>query len=148
MKPVMPLRQLLVILCLSGIGSLVGCGKAKQPWEISYPTVGVIKLDGVPLASAQITLVPEDKKIPDTVRPRGFTDSTGAFELSTYGENDGAPKGKYKVLAMRFPVVGTPENPSQGPNDLPPKYSNADSSDLTVEILDTENDLSKLELRR
>lgn len=147
MKLVSPYRQLIVFGCVTMIGSLTGCGKAKQPWEVAHPTVGVIKFGGQPLANAQITLVPEDLKIPNTVRPRGFTDPTGAFKLSTYGENDGAPKGKYKVLAMRFPVVGTPESPSQGPNDLPPKYSTPETSDLSVDIAASKNELSGLELR-
>lgn len=144
----LPFRHLLVIGSMTMTGMLVGCGKAKQPWEVAHPTVGVVKIDGQPLANAQITLVPEDSKVPDTVRPRGFTDNTGSFELSTYGENDGAPVGKYKLLAMRFPVIGTADNPSQGPNDLPPKYSRADTSDVSVEIEAQENDLSSLQLRR
>lgn len=147
MKLVFPGRQLLIVACLTVTGSLVGCGKSKQPWEVANPAVGTIKFGGIPLAGAQITLVPEDKKIPDTVRPRAFTESDGSFELSTYGENDGAPKGKYKVLAMRFPVIGSKESPSQGPNDLPPKYASADTSDLTVEVLATDTNLKDLELR-
>lgn len=148
MKSVKSRRQVLVYSCVALSAMMVGCGKSKQPWEVAHPAVGVVKMDGKPLAGAQITLVPEDKSFPDTVRPRGFTDASGAFELSTYGENDGAPKGKYKLVAMRFPVVGSAENPSQGPNNLPPKYARADTSDVTVEIASDENVLNGLELRR
>jgi hypothetical protein len=148
MKLVFPQQRLLAIAGLAISVSLVGCGKAKQPWETAHPTTGVLKFEGRPLAGAHITLVPVDKSIPDTVRPRAFTESDGSFELSTYGENDGAPEGKYKVIAMRYPVVGSKENPSNGPNDLPPKYANPDTTDLVAEVSAPETSLKALEIRR
>lgn len=141
-----PSRLAVFSLMLSGL--LVGCGKAKEPWEVAYPAQGVIKYEGKPLANAQITLVPENSEYPDTVRPRGYTKEDGTFQLSTYADGDGAPEGKYKVLAMRFPVVGSKENPSQGPNNLPRKYASPATTDLQVEIQAQKTELSPLELRR
>jgi len=141
-------RPYLAIATCMVSGLLAGCGQAKEPWEVAYPTEGVVKFEGKPLAHAQITLVPEDSEYPDTVRPRGFTKEDGTFQLSTYAEGDGAPEGKYKVLAMRFPVVGSKENPSQAPNNLPRKYSNPDTTDLKVEVVAPETELAPLELRR
>ena len=141
-------RPRLAIAGLMLSGLLVGCGKAKEPWEVAYPTQGVIKYQGKPLANAQITLVPEDADFPDTVRPRGYTKEDGTFQLSTYSEGDGAPEGKYKVLAMRFPVVGPKESPSQAPNNLPRKYASPDTTDLKVEVQADKTELSPLELRR
>ncbi len=147
MKVYLPLRRLLAVKLLLVVSLLVGCGKGKQPWDTAYHAEGVIKIDGKPLAGAQVTLVPQDDSIPDTVRPRGFTDESGWFELSTYADGDGAPEGKYKVVAMRFPVIGSQDNPSQGPNDLPPKYARAETSDLEVEVTAPETELKTLELR-
>ena len=39
--------------------------------------------------------------IPDIpANPHGITDKDGRFSISTYGENDGAPKGKYQLMMM------------------------------------------------
>jgi hypothetical protein len=39
--------------------------------------------------------------IPDIpANPHGVTDKNGRFSISTYGENDGAPKGKYQLMMM------------------------------------------------
>lgn len=141
-------RPYFVIASCMVSGLLVGCGQAREPWEVTYPTQGVVKYEGKPLANAQITLVPDGSDYPDTVRPRGFTKEDGTFQLSTYAEGDGAPEGKYKVLAMRFPVVGSKENPSQAPNNLPRKYSNPETTDLKVEVSAPQTELTPLELRR
>ena len=139
-------RKLLAVVALLGVTVLVGCGKSKPAWETAYPAEGTVKFNGVPLDGAQVTLVPEDSDVPDTVRPRGFTDAMGTFQLSTYADGDGAPEGKYKVVAMRFPVVGPKDNPCQGPNDLPLKYSKPETTDLKVEISAPETELKPLEL--
>lgn len=148
MKSYFTPRRLSAVMLLLGASLLVGCGKSKQAWETAYPTEGVIKLNGVPLDGAQVTLFPEDSSIPDTVRPRGFTDASGYFQLSTYADGDGAPEGKYKVVALRFPVIGTKDNPSQGPNDLPAKYARAETTDLQVEVSGPETELKTLELNQ
>lgn len=39
--------------------------------------------------------------VPDIpANPHGVTDKDGRFSISTYGENDGAPKGKYQLMMM------------------------------------------------
>lgn len=114
--------------------SSVGCGKAKAPWEIVYPAKGTISFNGKPLAGAQITLVSEDKQFPNSVRPTATSKDDGSFEIGTYSHKDGAPQGSYKVLVLHYPVVGSKENPSAGPNDLPPKYSKVDTTDLTYNV--------------
>jgi hypothetical protein len=126
----------------------VGCGRAKQPWETVYETTGTLVFDGKPLAGAQITLIPEEPEVPGTVRPTATTDDDGAFELGTYAKADGAPAGTYKVVAMRYPIVGSKESPSAGPNNLPAKYSRPETSDLKVEITPTGIEPAELTLRR
>lgn len=142
------LRRLTIATSMTICVLSLGCGKAKKPWEVTYPAEGIVKFEGVPLAGAQITLIPVDPEIPDSVRPNGFTQADGSFQLRTYSEGDGAPALKYKVLAMRFPVIGPPDNPSQGPNDLPPKYSRPESSDVILEVTSGEGPLGPIDLRR
>lgn len=114
--------------------STLGCGRAKQPWETVFPATGTVTFDGNPLAGAQITLIPEDKAFPSSVRPSATSREDGTFDIGTYSHKDGAPKGSYKVLVLHYPVVGSKENPSAGPNDLPPKYSKVDTTTLTYTV--------------
>lgn len=126
--------------------SLPGCAKGKEPWEKVYRAKGVVKLDGKPAGGAMITLIPQDKKVPNSVRPTAIASWDGTFEIGTYGTGDGAPAGTFKVVVVRFPVVGSPQSPAPGPNDLPPKYATPDSTDLTVKVNEEETELS-LELK-
>ena len=138
-----PLSIVLIICCVA-----VGCGKAKNPWDKVYPAIGTVVYEGKPLAGAQITLIPEDSDVPSTVRPTATTDEDGSFELGTYSKSDGAPAGTYKVLALHYPIVGSKESPSAGPNDLPKKYSNQDTTDLKLEVTPDGADPAELTLRR
>jgi hypothetical protein len=114
--------------------ALVGCSKPQQPWEKVYPAGGVVKYRGQPLSGAVVTLIPEEADFPSSVRPTAVTDDDGAFEVGTYSADDGAPAGKYKVLVLHYPVVGSAENPYAGPNDLPPMYAKAETTTLKITI--------------
>jgi hypothetical protein len=138
-----PFSMVLIISCVT-----VGCGKAKNPWDTVYPASGTVVYEGKPLAGAQITLIPEDGDVPNTVRPTATTDEDGSFELGTYSKNDGAPAGTYRVLALHYPIVGSKENPSAGPNDLPKKYANQATTDLKLEVTPDGADPTELTLRR
>lgn len=121
-------------LALTAGVMLSGCGKAKQPWEVVYPAKGIVSYKGRPLAGARITLIPQDSGIPESVRPTATSQDDGSFQLGTYSRADGAPAGEYKALVLRYPVIGSKENPSAGPNDLPKKYARAETTDLTVTV--------------
>ncbi|HEY0981217.1 MULTISPECIES: hypothetical protein [unclassified Schlesneria] len=144
------LRVHRLLLCLTLISSAatVGCGKAKQPWDTVYPATGVLLLEGKPLAGAQITLIPEDSEVPPSVRPTATTEIDGSFELGTYSKSDGAPAGSYKVLALHYPIVGSKENPSAGPNDLPKKYASQNTTDLKIEVTPDGTEPGELILRK
>lgn len=134
-------------MLLGIVGLFAGCGKGKEPWEFVVPAKGVIHFKGKPVAGAMITLVPLDDKVPSSVRPTATSKEDGTFQLGTYSAADGAPVGEYKVLALHFPVVGSKESPSAGPNDLPAKYARAETTDLKVTIAEDHPDLPPLELK-
>ncbi len=133
-------------IALVGLGILPGCSKARQPWEKVYPVSGVVQLDGKPIGGALLTLVPQDRQVPDSVRPTATSNWDGTFEVGTYSTGDGAPAGAYKVIVLRFPVVGTPQSPAPGANDLPLKYARPESTDLSVQVKEAATELS-LELK-
>lgn len=124
-----------LLLILTGVsGLLSGCGESKKPWETAIPAAGIIQYDGKPLAGAMISLIPENSDIPVSVRPSATSKPDGTFSLGTYSSGDGAPEGTYKVIVTHYPVIGPPENPSAGPNDLPSKYAKADTTDLKLTV--------------
>jgi hypothetical protein len=126
--------------------ALAGCGKTQEPWEKVYPASGIVTYRGQPLSGAVVTLISEDSDFPKSVRPTAVTGDDGAFEVGTYSSADGAPAGEYKVLVLHYPVAGSAENPSAGPNDLPPIYAKAETTTLKISVAEEENELPPLEL--
>jgi hypothetical protein len=127
---------------------LTGCGKTKESWEQVYPAKGIVNFGGKPVAGAVISLIPQDPEIPDTVRPTATAKEDGTFEIGTYSKADGAPEGKYKVLVLHYPVIGSKASPAAGPNDLPRKYSKAETTDLLVEVVAPNTEFQPLELKK
>jgi hypothetical protein len=145
-------------MCDAGVGSLLsmivlvgfiaGCGESKKPWEIVYPAKGVITLDGKPLGGALIGFVPENSEVPSSVRPQSTSKEDGSFVVGTYSSADGAPEGSYRVIVTHYPIVGSKDNPTNGPNDLPPKYARAESTDLRLEVKGPSTEFASLDLKK
>lgn len=119
------------LLCLA---LLVGCGRSREPWEVVHPASGVLTWQGQPVVGAQITLVPTDSKVPESVRPTAVTGENGAFEISTYADGDGAPEGDYKVSVIWHPLVVSEGGNVRGGNVLPPKYAIPETSGVTLTV--------------
>jgi hypothetical protein len=75
----------------------------------------------------------------------GHIGPDGTFKLSTFGADDGAVPGRYRV-AITPPTSADPDKPPQKPQ-LPAKYASFDTSGLTVEVKPGRNDV-ELELDR
>ncbi len=125
----------LVLVVLSG---LVGCGGGK-----TAPVSGRVKLkDGsdVSVLSGYSLTFESDGGKSSAV---GELDRDGTFQLSTFGANDGAEPGKYRV-AIQPPPNPDPDKPPSK-SKLPAKYENLHSSGLTAEIKPGQNNI-ELEL--
>src|SRR2546429_332610 len=83
-----------------------GCGGPKSsPVKVN----GKVTLDGTAFAGATVTFVP---LVSDGGRDAsGRSDSSGAFELTTFKTDDGALPGEYKV------IVSYKEEPKDGPRN-------------------------------
>ncbi|WP_437187735.1 hypothetical protein SH668x_001142 [Planctomicrobium sp. SH668] len=132
--------------CLAFALCCQSCGKAPDPWEKTHPVKGKVTFKGKPLAGANLSFIPLES-YPDSVRPLAYSDEAGNFELQTYGVKDGAPVGKYKVVAIHYPHTVVNGQPKVGGNDLPRKYSSKDTTDLEITVQEGENDLPALELK-
>ena len=83
-----------------------GCGSG-PPKPAGLPELFPCKIkviqDGVPLAGADVTLVP--LAVTGTVWPvGGQTDASGIAVMRTYGEHIGAPADHYKVVVSKVEV--------------------------------------------
>jgi hypothetical protein len=130
--------RMTVVFCALPLG-LAGCsqGDARMPEPLSVvPARGVVTYRGQPVRDAAVSFQSLDGK----VSASGTTDGVGSFVLSTYGQEDGAPPGRYKVVVAADtareiePGVLEPEPEGGWKSPIPVKYANPDTTDVLVEI--------------
>lgn len=148
----MLIKKLRTFVLLASLSLLAGCGSdgPKPPEKLpTVPVTGTITLNGKPLAETSISLHHAEGK----VAPRGLSDKSGNFSISTYGNNDGAPAGTYKVTAAKSmvkeisPGVLAPPPPGGFKSDIPAKYENLDSTTIQVEIQANQKNELKIDLK-
>lgn len=137
---------LLLLLTLS-----TGCGSAEaENLREVYPVTGKVFYKGEPIPDGMVSLTPvtstNDEK--PFYAPRGTVDENGMFNISTYSTGDGAPPGEYKVS---FTWVGSLKGVSEDeedklPEKLPRKYTNPETSGITVTVQNRDNLLPPFEL--
>lgn len=121
---------------------IAGCGDGRPS---VVPVAGTLTLNGVPVSGAQIGFEPEN--ISGYNRPSmAMTDSEGKFKVGTFGQDDGMPKGKYKVSVFKKDIIGeVPESFNSEDTaanvdsveyqwTVPQKYSNTSESGITIEV--------------
>ncbi len=90
-----------VLMILIG---LVGCGDGRPT---IVPIKGTVTLNGKPAEGVLLGFEPQG--ISGYQRPSVATsDSQGQFTVSTYGNGDGLPVGKFIVTAFKRELVGKP----------------------------------------
>ena len=143
----------LTLLLAAMAFTFTGCGY-RRPAQVK--TTGTVTLDGEPVANAALMF------IPDSGRPAsGNTNTNGDFQVSSFGGNDGLPAGNYRVTATKLILkdkyqerydrrverAAAEAEPGEEPeevdiefgenayrNDLPEKYAQLDTTDITVTI--------------
>jgi hypothetical protein len=107
--------------------SFMGCNQGPQ----FVPVTGKVTFQGKPLAGAEIVFQPASGS-----PAMGRTDDQGNFSLSTFGDQDGAIVGDYKVTVVKNePIPGPPGDPyARVRNILPPQYANAQSTPLGASV--------------
>ncbi|QDU19154.1 carboxypeptidase-like regulatory domain-containing protein [Urbifossiella limnaea] len=126
------------IAAVAALVVVAGCGK--QPGEVeklpTQPARGFVKYKGAPVKDASVSFQSLDGK----VAANGKTDGVGSFTLSTYGQADGLPAGKYKVVVAVSaakeiePGVLAPEPEGGFKSPIPAKYANPSTTDILVEV--------------
>lgn len=122
-------------LCLMALVTLAVSGGCGPGHPKTYAVSGQVTVAGKPLTSGEIQLVP------DNGRPAvGPIEADGRFQMGTFDERDGVPKGTYKVMATGMEKVG-----NQVRTLVPDRFSSAQTSDKTVTI-DGATDALKIDL--
>jgi tetratricopeptide (TPR) repeat protein len=115
-----------------------------------YPARGQAFFEGKPIPQALIMFEPLWTKEPKFPRPRAVVKDDGSFAVETYGKEDGAPPGEYKVLVQWLLKSQEYENEGGGlpRNYLPLRYGQFATSGLKVTIEKGETQLPAFQLTR
>ena len=140
----------LAVLLLSAV-PVAGCGSDQVP---RYPVSGKVLYQGKPAPYATVRFHPRNASDElKTLCPRGTTALDGTFELSTYGLNDGAPEGEYKVTVSWQvpegkidPAELDPDVMQDSPERLPKKYTHPKSTPIRVTITSDTRELDTFKL--
>lgn len=135
------------------IGLLIsGCSEEVPEGRLPvYPASGKVTVGGQPAAGVLVVLRP-GKGTPtekEGAFPSATTNEDGAFQLTTYEQNDGAPAGDYAVT-IRWNQIpsqgeGRPANPFARPVDrFRGKYNNPQTSPWRVTITKENNVLNPI----
>jgi hypothetical protein len=145
--------------CSLGLLAVLGCGDGDR--LPTAPVTGKVLFDGKPLAKAELWLVPTSEEVKTakiTIRPYARTNEEGAFTMTSYLVDDGAPLGDYAVMVLpALPMAGTEEEladdmPAEGQpqaklaTPFPRKYADPTTSGLTFTVKEGNNELN-LELK-
>jgi hypothetical protein len=134
-----------VLVLLSS--ALVAACSGRDEGKRVYPVRGKVLYLGKPAPGARVYLHPRDEANKSArIRPSGTVQEDGSFRLTTYQTDDGAPAGTYAVT-----VVWTDRGKrgdDDGKSRLPDRYASPASSNLTVEVKETDNDLDTLNLTK
>ncbi|WP_040351803.1 hypothetical protein [Blastopirellula marina] len=119
------------LLAIPLVGSL-GCGG-----RATDQVTGTVHFaDGSPLTAGTLMLYGGEDP---TVQPRGLIKSDGTFELTTFGNEDGAPRGTYRVAivnAKSAPPADWGERPFNRQLLIHSKYEKPETSGLEFKIPD------------
>jgi hypothetical protein len=114
-----------------------------------YPVSGKVLFEGKPAAGAILKFYavdPADKKDEPALVPQAIANEDGAFRLTTYRSEDGAPAGKYTVSIFW-------SKPAKGGDDygkplIPARYLNAETSGLTAVVEERATELPPFQLTK
>jgi tetratricopeptide (TPR) repeat protein len=106
--------------------------------------------EGKPIPKALILFDPVWTQDPAFPKPRATVKEDGSFAVETYGKEDGAPPGEYRVLVQWLFKMDKNEVEGGGlpRNYLPARYGKFETSGLSVRIQEGDNDIPAFQLKR
>ncbi|GIX04682.1 MAG: hypothetical protein KatS3mg114_0551 [Planctomycetaceae bacterium] len=128
---------------------MMGCSSSEDKWKSNRPKTvpasGKITLNNEPLVDAQVVLVP----VSGSYGASGLSGKDGSFKLSAFPPDEGVVPGSYKVMIVKAEVPEVQEDEavmSYAKLLVPQKYTDANTSGLTVDIPESGKTDIKLDL--
>jgi hypothetical protein len=130
---------MLSAVLLLTIAACTGSGQSTANRKSVHPVRGQLLVVGKPAAGAFVFFVPvNEPPEPTDPRPRAQVADDGSFEVSMYGDKDGAPVGEY-VLIVLWEGEG-------GFDRLKGQYADARKSSLRAVVKEGKNELPPFRL--
>ena len=105
------MRSGFLLLTLTLVVGLTGCGAPATPKAKLFPVKGRVTLNGAPLTSCTLILMPIKADPGADDGYSGVLNEKGEFELATMKGKAGAAAGKYKVT---FSIAAVDPNSEEG----------------------------------
>lgn len=134
-KPMPSLRCLTILLASV---SFLGCRDKPSV----APVKGKVLLDGQPLTKGSVLTMPSAGR-----GANGAIGPDGSFELSTFGQRDGAKIGRHKVAVVAFEHSDSGPEANLGKLLVPKRYTNPETSELTIDVAAGVDNAPVLELK-
>jgi hypothetical protein len=126
----------------------VGCGRTEPARVATVPARGTISFQGQPIAGAFVALHPKTPRDFEAPTATAVVQPDGRFAVTTYDAGDGAPEGDYVVTVQWRKATKSGGEFVPGPNLLPAKFSQPETSDLKVHIAAGVAELPPITLKR
>ncbi len=140
-------HKCLAAMALLAAAALTGCGGGPDRIPV-FKASGKITFNNQPVDGAFLVLHPKGAAPSgDVPKPTALVKPDGTFEPTTFDSADGAPAGDYVVTIEWRKLVNTGGEWAPGPNLLPVKYSNPETSDLVIHVAEGSNELPPITLR-
>jgi len=121
------------------VGSCSGSKQSDANRKPVHPVRGQLLVSGKPAAGAFVFFVPVNElPEPTDPRPRAQVAADGSFDVSMYGDKDGAPAGDY-IVTVLWEGEG-------GYDKLKNQYNDPKKSKLRVTVKEGKNDLPPFRL--
>ena len=136
------------VLVLMLAALLAGCGQTVPSRVETVPARGSISFQGQSIAGAFVALHPKAPRDFEAPTATAVVQPDGKFAVTTYEAGDGAPEGDYIVTVQWRKATKSGGEFVPGPNLLPAKYGQPETSDVTVHIAASVAELPPIVLRR
>ena len=140
-------RSVWLAVTLIGVG-LAGCGGSGVERVNVVPVQTKVLFEGRPLAGAFVVLHPKANSNPKVLPARGYVDKEGNLKPTTYDAGDGVAPGDYAVTVEWRQLVQIGSDYEPGPNVLPPRYANPQTTDLQIRVAEGAKEVPPLNLTR
>ena len=131
------------ITSLGAILLVAGCSGGDSRIPV-YPVKGKVTVAGGVPEGALVVLYPVLGGGGTELRPSAKVKQDGSFSLTTYDADDGAPPWDYIATIQWNKLVKKGNDYVAGPDVIPPRYANRETSPWKVKVADAPTELSPL----